>query len=612
VLYKKNLFSWTLKFLTLLLGLLGTNSLASAAQMTLSWTDSSDNEDGFRIERRIGTSGTYQQLANVASNTTTYADLNLSNSTTYCYRILAFNSAANSAYSNESCATTPATTFTLTVGRSGTGSGTVTSSVAGITCGSDCTEVYVNGTTVSLTATAASGSLFAGWSGNADCMDGSVTVNANINCTATFNLASGYALTTSIVNEVTSSGSASGKVVSNPVGIDCGTDCAETYASGRVITLTPVPAANSRFAGWTGDADCTDGSVTMNANKGCTAKFAVNAVALSISKKGKGQVAGAASGIDCGSACSSTVAAGTAVSLRATADSGFVFSGWSGGCTGTGDCSLTLTTNTTVTANFINLSDKIGIYRPSTGEWFLDRNGSGTWEGCNVDLCAQPFAGSDALPIVGDWNRSGRAKLGLFVSESSQWLLDANGNGIWDGCGVDICSQSFGEPTDIPVIGRWTTATEDRIAIFRPTEKRWHLDLNGNENLDRCKIDRCPMLNVYQSGDVPVAGDWTGGGTTQVGLFRPSTGQWFLDSDANAAWNGCAKDLCISSFGVSGDLPVTGDWNATGRTKIGVFRPSTGEWFLDLNGNGKWDGPSLDLYVPGYGQAGDIPVIGRW
>ena len=591
-----------------------------AVQTTLTWNQNSTNEDGFRIERRIGTSGTYQQLANVAANITTYTNLNLSNSTTYCYRVLAFNSAGNSAYSNENCATTAAatSTFTLTLSRAGTGSGTVTSSLAGISCGADCTEVYANGTGVTLTAVAASGSVFAGWSGTADCTDGSVTVNANINCTATFNLASGssYTLTTSIVNEITSSGSASGKVVSNPIGIDCGTDCTQTYTSGKVITLSPVPAANSKFAGWTGDTDCTDGSVTINANKACTAKFVrnvVTVVTVSIAKNGKGHVASAApSGIDCGSACSSTLAVGSAVLLRASADSGFAFSGWSGGCSGMGDCTLTLSTNTTVTANFSNLGDKIGVYRASTGEWLLDRNGNGTWEGCNVDRCAQPFAGSNALPVIGDWNGSGTAKLGLFVSESSQWLLDANGNGIWDGCGIDICSQSFGEPTDIPTIGRWATTAQDQIAIFRPSEKKWHLDLNSNEILDRCKIDRCPTLSVYQTGDVPVAGDWTGRGTTQVGLFRPSTGQWFLERTANRAWNGCARDLCIASFGASGDVPVSGEWNGTGITKIGVYRPSSGEWFLDLNGNGKWDGPTLDIYVPGYGQPGDIPVVGRW
>ena len=156
------------------------------------------------------------------------------------------------------------------------------------------------------------------------------------------------------------------------------------------------------------------------------------------------------------------------------------------------------------------------------------------------------------------------------------------------------------------------TTPEDQIAIFRPGEKKWHLDLNGNENLDNCKIDRCATLSVYQGGDVPVAGDWTGGGITQVGLFRPSTGQWFLDKSANRSWNGCNKDLCIAAFGASGDVPVSGDWNGTGISKIGVYRPSTGEWFLDLNGNGQWDGPGLDLHISQYGHAGDLPVVGKW
>jgi Divergent InlB B-repeat domain len=182
---------------------------------------------------------------------------------------------------------------------------------------------------------------------------------------------------------MTSSGSAGGRIVSNPVGIDCGTDCTESYSSGRVVTLTPIAAANSKFAGWTGDTDCADGSVTMYSSKTCTAKFEIAVVTLSVSKRGKGRVASATSGIDCGAACSSTVTAGSTVSLRATADPGFVFSGWSGACTGTADCSVTLSSNTTVTANFVNFSDKTGVYRPSTGEWFLDLNGNGQMGRCN-------------------------------------------------------------------------------------------------------------------------------------------------------------------------------------------------------------------------------------
>lgn len=266
-----------------------------------------------------------------------------------------------------------------------------------------------------------------------------------------------------------------------------------------------------------------------------------------------------------------------------------------------------------MTANFFSGStDKIGIYRPSTGEWFLDRNGSGGWDGCDVDLCAQPFAGTDGVPVVGDWNGSGVSKLGLFVPVSAQWLLDVNGNALQDSCGSDACIKSFGKSSDVPVVGQWKMGTPDRVGIFRPSEEKWHLDVNGNGILDRCTTDKCPYWSVYQTGDVPVAGDWSGRGVTQLGLYRPSTGQWFLDRDGDRNWDGCRKDTCVTGFGAKDDIPVTGDWNGSGSSKIGVFRPSTGEWFLDANGNGKWDGPSVDSYVAGYGQPGDLPVVGRW
>jgi len=78
--------------------------------------------------------------------------------------------------------------YTLTVNKAGTGTGTVTSTPAGINCGGDCNEDYNHGTVVTLTATPGSFSTFSGWSG--DCSGTNpttnVTMNANKTCTATF------------------------------------------------------------------------------------------------------------------------------------------------------------------------------------------------------------------------------------------------------------------------------------------------------------------------------------------------------------------------------------------------------------------------------------------
>ena len=74
---------------------------------------------------------------------------------------------------------------------------------------------------------------------------------------------------------ITKAGSGSGTVTSSPAGIDCGTDCTETYTEGAVVTLSAIPDAGSYFAGWTGGGcsgtnDCT---VTMNADTDITATF---------------------------------------------------------------------------------------------------------------------------------------------------------------------------------------------------------------------------------------------------------------------------------------------------------------------------------------------------
>jgi hypothetical protein len=79
----------------------------------------------------------------------------------------------------------------------------------------------------------------------------------------------GYSLT------VTLAGSGSGIVISDPTGIDCGTDCTQTYAADTNITLTATPAAGSTFTGWSGACSGTETcTVTMDANKSVTATFA--------------------------------------------------------------------------------------------------------------------------------------------------------------------------------------------------------------------------------------------------------------------------------------------------------------------------------------------------
>ncbi len=77
----------------------------STTGITLAWTDTSNNELGFQVERRSG-AGAWALLATTESNTTGYSDAGLSEAITFSYRVQTFNTAGNSTYSNEASATT--------------------------------------------------------------------------------------------------------------------------------------------------------------------------------------------------------------------------------------------------------------------------------------------------------------------------------------------------------------------------------------------------------------------------------------------------------------------------------------------------------------------------
>ncbi len=87
-----------------------TASAASSSAINLSWADNSSNELGFRLERKTGFTGTYALIATLPAGQTNYSDAGLQASTTYFYRVKAYNNAGESAYSNEATATTTAGT----------------------------------------------------------------------------------------------------------------------------------------------------------------------------------------------------------------------------------------------------------------------------------------------------------------------------------------------------------------------------------------------------------------------------------------------------------------------------------------------------------------------
>jgi uncharacterized repeat protein (TIGR02543 family) len=261
-------------------------------------------------------------------------------------------------------------TFQLNVNKAGSGTGTVTSTDTpqGINCGADCNQAYNYGTTVTLVAAATANSVFTGWSGGGCSGTGTctVTINAATTVTATFDLVQ-RTLT------VKPQGGGTGTVTSNPAGINCGADCDELYTDGQTVMLTPTPSVGSTFTGWTG-CDMVMGTtciVNMNADKTVAPDFGVASFTLTVNRNNTnaGDVFSTTdTGIDCGTgACSASYEYNTFVSLKASPRPGFTFTGWTGACTGTGSCDLTMNMAYTATANFVVTTYTLTVNLGGTG-----------------------------------------------------------------------------------------------------------------------------------------------------------------------------------------------------------------------------------------------------
>jgi hypothetical protein len=302
---------------------------------------------------------------------------------------------------------TQLSTRSLTVTKSGTGSGTITSNPSGINCGNTCEYQYDLNSTVTLTASPDSSSVFSGWSGGATGFNSTVTVTMSSNKIVNAIFDKMCTLT------VTKAGSGTGTVTSNPSGINCGATCSYQFLYGTSVVLTATPDSSSAFSGWSGDTVGTDTTitVTMNSNKNVTATFNP-AYTLTITKSGSGTgiVTSNPSGINCGATCSYRFVSGTSVTLTATADSSSIFIGWSGDATGSNTTVMvTMNANKNVTVTF-NPSYTLTITKSGSGTGTVSSNPSGIYcggtcsyqfiSGTNVTLTAIADTGS----AFGGWS----------------------------------------------------------------------------------------------------------------------------------------------------------------------------------------------------------------
>jgi len=248
-------------------------------------------------------------------------------------------------------------------------------------------------------------------------------------------------------------------------------------------------------------------------------------------------------------------------------------------------------------------NETIGVYRPSTGQWFLRNSNSAGPANISFTFGGQ----SGDQPVAGDWNGDGIDDVGVFRPSTGQFILRQPVVTITFVCDATGChflttvtfiTINFGQSGDLPVVGDWNGDGIDTVGVFRPSTGTFFLT-NGRTNNSTPPADI--VFNFGTAGDLPIAGDWNGDGIDTIGVFRPgSPGAFFL---ANSFTN--FADIFFN-FGTTGDLPVAGDWIGDGISTGGVFRPSANTFFLANKFQNVAD------IVFAFGQSGDLPVAGVW
>ncbi|MFA5073121.1 MAG: PKD domain-containing protein [Nitrospirota bacterium] len=276
---------------------------AYRAQINLSWTDNSDNELEYIIERKTSSSGTYTVIATVAKNVATYSDMGLTPGVEYFYQVKATNQIGESAYSNAMSAIptdnpVPSIAISPVVWNFGgavVGGTPVLKTFAISNTGTDDLNIgalVITGTNAgsftipSSTDTCSNKKLvphethpttctfvvnFAPVTGGQN--TGNITVSSNDSGSPQYISLQGMGQYTLTVQK---NGTWIGTVTSQPSGINCGATCVSNFNGGTNITLTATPDADASFNGWSGSV-CSGNTnpciFTLNSHATVTATF---------------------------------------------------------------------------------------------------------------------------------------------------------------------------------------------------------------------------------------------------------------------------------------------------------------------------------------------------
>jgi hypothetical protein len=188
-------------------------------------------------------------------------------------------------------------------------------------------------------------------------------------------------------------------------------------------------------------------------------------------------------------------------------------------------------------------------------------------------------AGFGSLTVDQDGNVTAPANLAPGTYHASGFGEDHCGDWGWWNFALTVKAGKV--PSDFDGDG------SSDLSVFRPSAGKWYVDKSSGGS---------STVAWGNATDIPVPGDYDGDGTTDVAVYRPSSGKWLIQDSGGGTQT--------VAWGNATDIPVPGDYNGDGKTDVAVYRPSSGKWLIEDSGGG--------TQTIAWGNATDIPVPGDY
>lgn len=215
----------------------------------------------------------------------------------------------------------------------------------------------------------------------------------------------------------------------------------------------------------------------------------------------------------------------------------------------------------------------VAVFRPSDGTWYVQPSGGGGPYGVAFGL-------NGDRPVPGDYDGDGRADLAVFRPSDSTWYVQPSSGGNFYGV-------PFGLAGDQPVPGDYDGDRRTDIAVYRPVVNAWFILLANGQST---------VVQYGQQGDLVAPADYDGDTLTDIAVYRPSNGTWYIHRSLDG------RDHS-RQWGLTGDRPAPADYDGDGAADLAVFRPSNGAWYIVHSSTGA-------NVSTAFGAAGDIPLAG--